>query len=170
MVFAGRVAGANSVVANLRTLTEAHLTIRVPLAFGVVVGLDASAVVDVGEPFAAEFAVQCGVVPEALGGASAICHESTARAVGAADIVVIPDAVDISGALSLCPFTVLAVGDALATFPVALVAFGAEIFLGGIGSEGDFATFFALLVGTVPETIVGISETAVVSCGATVTS
>lgn len=148
---ASRIAGADSVVGDVVALTEAELAGEIPLAFLALVSFPAGAVVDVGKPFAAEAALLGGVVPEALGGSSTVSHEGAARAVGAADVVVIPDAVNVSLALLLIPVAVLTVGDALAAFPIALSVLSTLGFFKR--SVGDFATFLALLVDTVPETV-----------------
>lgn len=162
-VLAGWVASADGVVADLRALAEAEFAGEIPLTFLALVGFPAGAVVDVGEPFAAKLAVGRGVVPEALGGLCAVGHEGAARAVGAANIVVIPDAVVVGLASLLIPIAVLAVGDALATFPVTLEAIGTLGFF--TRSKGDFAAFFAALVGAVPETETGVLQAAFVSVG-----
>lgn len=162
-----RIASADGVVGDLVALTEAEFAGEIPLAFLTAIRFPAGAVVDVGEPLAAEAALLGGVVPEASGGSSTVGHESAARAVGAADIVVIPDAVDVGLALLLIPTAVLTVGDALATLPIALRVFGALVFFSR--SVGNFATLFALHVGTVPQAVFGFSGAAFFRCRADAT-
>jgi hypothetical protein len=152
----------------LVALAEAEFAGEIPLTFLAVIGFPAGAVVDVGEPFAAELALLGGVVPEASGGSSTVSHEGTARAVGAADIVVVPDAVDVGLALLLIPAAVLAVSDTFTTFPIALRVLGALVLFGR--SVGDFAAFFALHVGSIPQAVLGFDGATFFRCCADVTS
>lgn len=167
-ILASGIASADGVVGDAVALAEAELTGKIPLTLFAVVSFPAGAVVDVGEPFAAELAGLSGVVPEALGGAGAVSHHGTARAVGLAGVVVVPDAVDIGSALLLVPLTERTVGDALATFPIALRRFCALAFLRR--SPSDLAAFIAALVGSVPHAEFVFLQTALVGSSAEVAS
>ena len=145
-----RITRADGVVADFSTLTEAELTSTIPVAFLTVISFPTGTVVDVGEEFTAELTVLSSVIPEALGRLSTVSHESTARAVHAADIIVIPDTVNILVTLLFTPITVLTFSDTAAIFPITLSFFRALVL--SVLVVSHFTARITFLVDSIPET------------------